>query len=114
MLLDFGFSGYCLFEDLECELEVAPVKFGKNTECMLYKSSFARVIKKSDIKKVEAIYVIPDFLVAPITSGGEVGEVVYKIDGAVIGKASVFITEDIERLDFISLYFTFIKCALWG
>lgn len=113
-LLDFGFSSFCLYESPECELERVPVKFGKLTEITATKSSFAKIVKKSDAKNVEAIYDIPEFLRAPFAICDSIGKVTYKIGECVIGECDIYTPTEICELDFISLFVAFLKSMVIG
>lgn len=114
MLLDYGFSSFYLYESDECVLETAPVHFGKNTSTPLIKESFCKIIKKSDIKNVEAIYVIPEFISAPVRTDEPIGEVTYKIGDAVVGKCNIYVECEVEKLDFLTLFATFVKSIVIG
>lgn len=113
-LLDFGFSGFSLYENQECMLETAPVHFGKTTRVSLIKDGFFSIIKKSDIKNVEAIYDIPEYISAPTAASEPVGSVTYKVGDAVLGKCNIYVEEDVEKLDFLTLFVTFIKSIIIG
>lgn len=113
-LLDYGFANFALYESPECELEAVSVKGGKCTEIMVKKGDFVRIVKKADLKKVECIYEIPEFIKAPAECGDSIGKVVYKVDGITVGECSIFTPEAIEKLDFLTLFVTFIKSVFIG
>lgn len=114
MLLDYGFSSFCLYESDERALETAPVHFGKTTGVQLIKESFCKIIKKSDIKNVEAIYDIPEYVTAPMSKNEPVGSVCYKIGDATLGRCNIYVECEVERLDFLTLFVTFIKSIVVG
>ena len=113
-LLDYGFSSFYLYESDECVLETAPVHFGKTTSTPLIKESFCKIIKRSDVKNVEAIYGIPEFISAPAKRDEPIGEVVYKIGEYTLGKCNIYVESDIEKLDFLTLFATFVKSIVIG
>ena len=114
VLLDYGFSSFSLYESDEQVLETAPVYFGKTTDVQLVKEGFCKIIKKSDIKNVEVIYEIPEYVSAPKSTIEPVGCVWYKIGDATLGKCNIYVVSELEKLDFLTLFVTFIKSIVIG
>ena len=114
VLLDYGFSSFSLYESDEQVLETAPVYFGKTTDVQLVKEGFCKIIKKSDIKNVEVIYEIPEYVSAPKSTIEPVGCVWYKIGDATLGKCNIYVESELKKLDFLTLFVTFIKSIVIG
>ena len=113
-LLDFGFANYALYDAPCTEIEKIPVHFGKSASVPLYKEAFKKVVRKSDLKSVEAIYEIPEALRAPIKKGDSVGKVTYKIGDSVIGESDLYIDENIEKLGFFDIFLSLIRRIIVG
>ena len=113
-MLDFGFSNYALYSEAESELEYVDVMRGVKDATALYSKSFAKLLNKSDKKKVEKEFLIPDFITAPLAEGDVVGKVVYKLNGEVIGESDVFIKEDIPEIKLSTIFGRVIKTIFTG
>ena len=113
-LLDFGFANYALYEKGECFVENTTIKKGRVDEISLYSSPFSCVVEKSKISKIELVYDIPDFIVAPVKNGESVGSIVYKIDNEQIGKSEIFVKEDIEEIKFAEILVRILKRMVCG
>ncbi len=113
-LLDYGFSSFYLYQSPECTLETAPVRFGKATAATLVKGEFVRIIKKSDINKVEAVYDIPEYLSAPCKTTESVGSVTYMVGDYTLGSCQIYVSEDVGALNFLYLFTTFLKSIVIG
>lgn len=113
-LLDFGFANYALYEKGECFVENTTIKKGRVDEISLYSSPFSCVVEKSKISKIELVYDIPDFIVAPVKNGEFVGSIVYKIDNEQIGKSDIFVKEDIEEIKFAEILVRILKRMVCG
>lgn len=113
-LLDFGFANYALYEKGECFVENTRIKKGRVDEISLYSSPFSCVVEKSKISKIELVYDIPDFIVAPVENGESVGSIVYKIDNEQIGKSEIFVKEDIEEIKFAEILVRILKRMVCG
>lgn len=111
-LLDYGFANYALFESPEGYLEDAYVRGGKINSVALHKSGFSEVISKG--AKVEEIYDIPEYLIAPIEEGKIVGKVIYKIGNTVIGEATIYVSSDIEKMNLLNVVAKLIKKIIVG
>ena len=111
-LLDYGFANYALFESAEGYLEDAYVRGGKTSNVALYKSGFSAVINKG--AKVEEIYDIPEYLIAPIEEGKTVGKIVYKIGDTVIGESNIYVSSAIEKMTLFNVVAKLIKKIIVG
>ena len=113
-MLDFGFSNYALYSEAEFELENAYVTRGVKDEIALYSKPFSKLVDKSDKKRIEKEYVIPDTLVAPIKAGDIVGSITYKLDGEVVGETDIFVKEDIAKISTLQLFGRIIRTIFTG
>ena len=113
-MLDFGFSNYALYTEPECELEYADVTRGVVDNIAVCSSEFSKLINKSDRKRVEKVYSIPDTLSAPLKAGEVVGSVVYKLDGEEIGRSDVFVKDDVEEIGIFALYLRMLRAIFTG
>ena len=113
-LLDYGFANFTLFESKAGFLENAYVRGGKRDTTMLYTKGFSAVIDKSGSGKVEEIYDIPEYLIAPVKSGDVVGKITYKIGDTVIGEAEIYVEEEIEKTNIFDVAVKIIKKIISG
>ena len=65
---------------------------------------FSSVVKKGDAKKIEKIYNLPSKISAPIQLGDEVGYIEYRLNDQIIGKSSIVSTENVKKIDFMTLF----------
>lgn len=111
-LLDYGFANFSLFESQEGYVEDAYVRGGKSDSIPLYKTGFNSVIPKG--AKVEEIYDIPEFLLAPISDGKAVGKIKYKIGDDIIGESSIYTGCGIEKANLLDVVVKIIKKIIIG
>lgn len=103
-LLDFGFANFALYSQKEDAIEKVPVKGAKLSEIYVYQRAFSAVIPKSDLKKVELFYEIPEYIKAPVTKDEPLGKIVYKIGDVKIGEVEVFIKENLEKMTLSDIF----------
>lgn len=113
-MLDFGFSNYALYSEPERALEYADVTRGVLDRVALYSNGFSKLVNKSDKKKIEKEYTIPETVSAPLYVGDVVGTVTYKLNGEVIGKSDVFVGEDVAEIGVGELFMRILKTVLTG
>lgn len=113
-LLDFGFANYSLYEKGESFIENIPVKGGVKDFAALYSTPFSQVIGKTDEKRIELIYEIPESIGAPCQSGDKIGKIVYLLDGEQIGEADIYINEAIEKLTLGQIMLRILKRIIFG
>ncbi len=103
-LLNWGFANYELYIDKSENL--APIKLTSGTEnsCNLKTMEFSLVVPKGDAKKIDKTYRIPSKISAPIQLGDEVGYVEYRLNDKIIGKSSIVSTENVKKIDFMTLF----------
>ena len=103
-LLDFGFANYTVFSSgVEC-IENVPVLYGKINEASIYSAGFKAVIPKSDVKKIEVKYDIPESITAPVSENQKVGKITYILNGEVLGESDIIVKDRIEKITFWSLF----------
>ena len=102
-LLDFGFSNYALYRDEEGWLEDVKVVGSEVSVTGAYSESFIALINKSDVKKINKVYTIPEVLNAPVGAGDSIGSVAYMIGDRLVGKSDIFIKEDLCLIDYFDV-----------
>ena len=113
-MLDFGFSAYALYTAPETDLEYADVLRGTSDKVLLCSSEFSKLVNKSDKKRIEKEFCIPENLTAPLRAGDVVGCVIYKLDGEEIGKSDVFVKEDVDEITVYNLFLRILRTMLTG
>ena len=113
-LLDYGFANYTLFISPEGYLEDAYVRGGKSDNTALYKTGFSAVVDKSKGTKVEEIYEIPEYLVAPVKSGQKVGKITYKVNGETLGEADIYVEIRVEKINILNVVARLLKKIIVG
>ncbi len=103
-LLDFGFANFAVYSQNESAIEKVPVKGAKIPETYIYQSSFYTVVPKSDLKKIELFYEIPEYIKAPAQAESPLGKIVYKIGDKKIGESEVYIKENLEKMSFVDIF----------
>jgi len=103
-LLDFGFANYAVFSESEAPIEKISLKGANVSEAYVYQKPFFAVIPKADVKKVEKIFEIPEYVTAPHNAGDSIGKIIYKIGENRIGEADVFLKEEVEKMNFIDIF----------
>ncbi len=98
-LLDYGFANYSLYESGGDFLENVSVYGSTRDTLPLYTKKFSKVINKSDLGKIEAVYDIPEYITAPVKANDTVGTVSYKIGDEIIGKSDIYIDEDAYKIN---------------
>ncbi len=102
-MLDYGFSNYALFKETDEKLENIEVKKGSVSQAAIYSSGFSTVVKKSDLKKIEKRYSIPESIIAPLNNNSAIGEIKYYINGAEVGSSKIVIHDEINRIGLLDL-----------
>ena len=111
-LLDYGFANYRLYHAEGKRLENIEVAKGCEPWVDAEYSEFFTVMKKSDSGGVEISVDLPDRVVAPIEKGERVGEVVFSVGGAELGRREIVALDGVERLDLGKMILVLLrKCA---
>ena len=111
-LLDFGFATYGLYQKNEQVLESVRVKGGIADSVITKSSPFACVVNRSDVKKVEECYKIPESITAPFNAGAIVGKIEFKIGDTVIGTTDIYTGQSVESIGFFKLFLKMVRNIL--
>lgn len=111
-LLDFGFATYGLYQKNEQALESVRVKGGVADSVIIKSSPFACVVNRSNIKKVEESYKIPESITAPFNAGAIVGKIEFKIGDTVIGTTDIYAGQSVESIGFFRLFLKMVRNIL--
>jgi D-alanyl-D-alanine carboxypeptidase (penicillin-binding protein 5/6) len=111
-LLDFGFATYGLYQKDEAILESIRVKGGVADSVIIKSAPFACVVNKSDVKKVEEYFEIPESIEAPFDAGGIIGNIKFTIGDTPIGYTQIYTSQPVQRIGFWQLFLKMIKNIL--
>jgi len=112
-LLDYGFANFDIYSCEGKRIENISVKKGSTSSVDAEYHSFSAVVNKSSTNKITQEISIPSELNAPLKKGDIIGNIVYKIDEKEIGKCDIFVTEDVDKISFSSVFKDFLKkCAI--
>lgn len=103
-LLNWGFANYEIYNDPAEDLSPIKVSSGTENKCHISTSGFSIVVKKGDAAKIEKTINLPKTISAPIMCGDEIGFVEYKLNNNIIGKSCVLSSQNVEKLNFYSLF----------
>lgn len=103
-LLNWGFSNFEIYNDSSEILLPINVNYGVENKCHISTSDFSVVVKKGEAKKIQKMINSPKTISAPITVGEEIGFVEYKLNNQTIGKSYILSLQNIEKIDFYSLF----------
>lgn len=105
-LLDYGFSNY-QYKNMATKgtvLKEAEVKKGVNNKVnLVLEKDVGFLLKKGEDKNIEQTVNIDENLVAPISEGQKVGEVVYTLNGKEMGRTNIVSEKNIEQKTFFSI-----------
>lgn len=111
-LLDYGFSNYQYKKFSTKDDFVTNVKVDKGT-CMdvpiKYAETTGKVIKKQNEINIEQEIVLDDKIEAPIQKDKVVGEVVFKMDGEIVGRTKLISGENVEKIGIFNMSKKIIK-----
>lgn len=102
-LLDYGFSNYQYKKFSQADEEVTSVSVDKGLSAEVgvkYLESTGKVMSKQEEMNIEQEVILDDTVQAPIVQGEKLGEVNFKINGEVVGNASLVATESVEKINF--------------
>lgn len=103
-LLNWGFANYEIYNDPEEILSPIKINSGVENKCHINSSGFSVVVKKGDASKISKTVHLPDKISAPIVNGDKVGFIEYRLNNKVIGESSILSSQNIEKIDFYSLF----------
>ena len=102
-LLDFGFANYSITIPEKIRIEPITVLHGKkNTARLTYNDS--SLLTEKGNSAVETKFEVKENVTAPIINGDIVGVVRYYIDGIEVGNTPITVCEDVEKMDFITMF----------
>ena len=104
-LLDFGFSNYAVYKFEEKFVENVPVYSGKQESAPIYSKEFITLVDKSKYSSIEIKYDIPKYISAPIGENSVVGEIKFYLENEEIGKADLFVKEEIAKMSVLDAFF---------
>ena len=103
-LLDYGFANYASYEMGEQVLGSIPVYHGTVEQITVKSRPFYALLEKSMINRVEAVYELPEYIIAPIKSGDVVGRVIFKVGDTTVGETEIYVEENIDKLGFFDAF----------
>lgn len=99
-LLDYGFGNYSFKEFAKQDEVIKNVHVDKgiknNINAIVNESSGA-LIKKGQEKEISQTINLPDNISAPITKGETLGEIIYELDGELVGRTDIVASEDVPK-----------------
>lgn len=108
-LLDYGFSGYCIYNPLK-NLKIKkklPIKNGQSDFVELdYDKIGNKLISIADKNNISISVNYKDNLSAPLTVNEKVGEIIIFVNKKVLSKHKIFVKETVEKVNF---KFSFLK-----
>jgi D-alanyl-D-alanine carboxypeptidase (penicillin-binding protein 5/6) len=102
-LLDYGFANYSLYHADAKTLDEIKVLGGVENTCGISYEAFDCIMPKGGEKKVELMVELDENLAAPVKVGEQVGKVIYRSNGEVLGEVPVLTTEKIDKISFWGL-----------
>lgn len=102
-LLDYGFANYSLYHAEAKSLDEIKVLGGVENTCGISYEAFDCVMPKGGEKKVELALELEENLAAPVKVGEQVGKVIYRSNGEVLGEVPILTTETIDKISFWGL-----------
>lgn len=102
-LLDWGFANYGIYKHAGGEAGTLTVRGGVLSEIGLSSDGIELLVKKSELSKVRCDTVLPESLSAPIAQGDKVGEIVYYLGDAEIGRSDIKAAEASAKLGYIGV-----------
>lgn len=113
-LLNYGFANCSLYQDEEMpKLEKIRVEKSLKKEASIaYEKDFEYLgMQGENFEAIEKELSLPKTISAPMNKNDKVGALVYSLNGKVIGKADILLTEDIKEASYKD-YFQWL-CGLW-
>ncbi len=99
-LLDYGFANFTTYTPQTKELPELKVMGGTKQSVKINYKPTSILLTKNKTNKVEETVNLPEFVSAPVKVGDIIGEVLYSIDGEVVGRADVLVTEEIPKIKY--------------
>lgn len=102
-ILNYSFSNYKLQNLIRKGDSIGSVYVHKGLESysdVIASDTVEYVLSSDETDRVEAEYLIPDRIAAPVDAGQKIGEIVFRLDGKIIGKTDAISNKSIGRKDF--------------
>jgi D-alanyl-D-alanine carboxypeptidase (penicillin-binding protein 5/6) len=100
-LLDYGFANYAVVkpaDDVNALGEVKVEKGERESVQVKVGEGFSALIPKSKLKLIQSENIYSPKVTAPVKKGDVVGEAVFMLEGAEIGRAKLVAAEDVKRI----------------
>lgn len=112
-LLDYGFANYCSYHEEGEEFSDIPVEKGSVATIDAKSEGFSAVLKKSERDSLTKKIELKDSFLAPVEKGEKLGEVIFLLGEAEIGRSDILAAECAERLNFWGMLMLLLrKCAM--
>lgn len=108
-LLDFGFATYGIYNDAGCDCGEVYILKGEKRTASTYCADYTKLENLGNEKKITKEIVFDQNLKAPICKGQNVGKVIYRLEGEIIGENPVLSNEDVGELSFWKIFVNSIK-----
>ncbi len=111
-LLDYGFANYSIFK-ADAGQTVLPTIGGSVSTCEVQFPAFSVIVPKGCANRVERTVDLPETVMAPLSMGDAVGQIVYRLDGKEVGSIPVTLTVDLPKITYYDLFLQILqKCLL--
>ena len=104
-LLDYGFSNYQYKKFSQANENVMTIAVDKGIVSEVnvrYLETTGKVMNKKDEINIEQEVIIDERVQAPITEGQKLGEVNFKLNGEVVGTATLVANESVDKINFLN------------
>lgn len=108
-LLDYGFANYSTYSSGGEKIENIKIYGASKDETEIKFNDFTFLINKGEAKKIEKEILLDEYLVAPIKKNEEVGKIIYKIDGEIIGESSIISMKTVDKITFFEYLLKILK-----
>ena len=105
-LLDYGFSNYQYKKFSQANENVMTIAVDKGIVSEVnvrYLETTGKVMNKKDERNIEQEVIIDERVQAPITEGQKLGEVNFKLNGEVVGTATLVANEGVDKINFLNM-----------
>lgn len=108
-MLDYGFANYSITTPEKIKIEPIKVLNGKKSTAPLTYTINSLLTEKGN-STVETRFEVEPNVKAPIKKGDIVGVVRYYINGTEVGNIPITVAEDVEKMDFATMFSKIWKC----
>ena len=103
-LLNYGFSNYALYRHRYADVPDLKVVKGSQDSCSLVAEEFCAVVPKQKISQIKSSLSLRSDITAPFSIESEVGEVIYTLDGAELGRAKILTEYGVKKITFWDIF----------